>query len=207
MDGSSVKGTPKGGGHDQTTIYPVILSVPEKVRHFKPKVRIKFLSRHARQALDLSAEKSGIYLGELKQDENGAPLPSDGNCWSISHKTQYVGGVVCPTPIGIDIERIRSCSEGVFRKTAAENEWILADSAKNSPTVFFRYWTAKEAVLKALGTGIKDLLKCRVIQIIDSSHLKIRYDDRLWLVEHKYFDGHIATIVKNSFQIDWTIYA
>ena len=155
--------------------------------------------------LALSTEKSGISLGKLNQDKNGAPLPSDGNCWSISHKTQYVGGVVSPTPIGIDIERIRSCSEGIFRKTATENEWMLADSAENSLTVFFRYWTSKEAVLKALGTGIKDLLKCRIVQIIDNSHLNIRYANRLWLVEHKYFDHHIATIVKNSFQIDWTI--
>jgi 4'-phosphopantetheinyl transferase len=196
---------PSSEFRNQTTIYPVILSVPEEVHHFKPKDRVKFLSQHARQALALSSEKSGISLGKLNQDEKGAPLPSDGNCWSISHKTQYVGGVVSPTPIGIDIERIRSCSEGIFRKTATENEWILADSAENSLKVFFRYWTSKEAVLKALGTGIKDLLKCRIVQIIDNSHLNIRYANRLWLVEHKYFDHHIATIVKNSFHIDWTI--
>ena len=80
-------------------------------------------------------------LGELKQDENGAPLPSDDVYWSITHKTQYVGGVVAPAPIGIDIERIRECAPGLFAKTAGEREWALADEDKEPLLTFFRYWT------------------------------------------------------------------
>ena len=88
-------------------LHPVILPVPEEVQKFKPRDRVLYLSRHARRALERSAAKSEIRAGELFKDENGMPLPFDGTFWSITHKTQYVAGVVAPTPIGIDIEKIR----------------------------------------------------------------------------------------------------
>ena len=187
------------------TIHPVILAVPEEVGDFKPRDRIKFLSRHARLALKLSAQKSKMQLDELKQAENGAPLPFNDIYWSITHKTQYVGGVVAPTPIGIDIERIRECSRGLFAKTAGDREWALGEAEKNSLLTFFRYWTAKEALVKTSGSGLKDLLKCQVTRIIDDRHLKIRYSDREWLIENFYFDQHIASITQDAYQIEWTL--
>ncbi|MGB5747787.1 MAG: 4'-phosphopantetheinyl transferase superfamily protein [Desulfobacterales bacterium] len=186
-------------------IYPVILAVPEEVGDFKPRDRVKFLSRHARLALKLSAQKSKMRLGELKQDENGAPLPFNGIYWSVTHKTQYVGGVVAPTPIGIDIERIRECSRGLYAKTAGDREWALADPEKNPLKTFFRYWTSKEALVKTSGSGLKDLLKCQVTRVIDDRHIQIRYTDREWLIEHFYFDQHLASITQNTYQIEWTL--
>ncbi len=190
--------------HTQT-IFPVILPVPAEVGEFKPRERVKFLSRHARMALNLSARKSNLQLGDLEQDENGAPLPCNGIYWSITHKPHYVGGLVALTPIGIDIERIRSCSRGLFAKTANEREWALAAGEKASINTFFRYWTAKEALVKTSGTGLKDLLKCQVTRIIDDRHLAIRYSGREWLIEHFYFDQHIASTVQNSMQIEWIL--
>jgi len=186
-------------------LHPVILPVPERVQKFKPRDRVLYLSRHARRALERSAAKSGIRAGELLKDANGMPLPFDGTFWSITHKTQYVGGVVAPTPIGLDIERIRDFSRGLFRKTAVEQEWALANTEEKSLLTFFRFWTSKEAVLKATGIGIKDLLKCKVRQILDERHLIIYYEGKDWLIEHFFYDRHIASIVQNSFCIDWTI--
>ena len=187
------------------TLHPVILSVPKEVREFKPKERVIFLSQHARYALKRSAEKSGILLGELLQDDSGAPLPVDGTYWSITHKPEYVAGVVATSAIGIDIEKIRNCSPGLFSKTASNQEWALAKTTKNSWKTFFRFWTSKEAVLKACGTGIKDLRKCQIHKILDARHLEIRYADKDWLIEHFFFDEHIASSVKNNFKINWTV--
>ncbi|UCD80347.1 MAG: 4'-phosphopantetheinyl transferase superfamily protein [Desulfobacterales bacterium] len=187
------------------TIFPVILPVPAEVAEFKPRDRVIFLSRHARAALQKSAEKSGVRLDELVKDGNGVPQPFDGTFWSVTHKTQYVAGVAAPTPTGIDIERIRSFSDGLFQKTASDREWALADMEKKAVMTFFRFWTAKEAVLKATGIGIKDLLKCRIHQIIDDNHLRIHYEGRDWLIEHLVFDRHIASIVQNRYRIDWSV--
>ena len=183
-------------------IYPVILAVPNAMKALTPKERVKFLSRYARRALEMSAENSSIRLDALEQDERNAPLPFNGTYWSITHKNEYVGAVVCPSPTGIDIEKICSRSESLFRKTADEAEWALADKTF---TTFFRYWTAKEAVLKAAGIGLKDLSKCRISQVLGSHHLAVEYDGNKWQIEHNFFNSHIASIVKNDFVIEWTI--
>ncbi len=187
------------------TLFPVILPVPAEVHDFKPRERVIYLSRHARRALKIAAQKSGVRLDEMVKNDNGVPQPFDGIHWSLSHKTRYVCGVVAPLPIGIDVEKVRNFSEGLFKKTATEREWALADMESDSVMAFFRYWTAKEAVLKATGIGIKDLLKCRVDHIFDDKHLQIQYDGRQWLIEHFFFNDHVASIVKSSFQIEWII--
>jgi 4'-phosphopantetheinyl transferase len=187
------------------TLYPVILAVPEQVQTFRPRDRAVLLSRHARRAVAKSADRSGIRPTELLKDENGMPLPFGGTFWSLSHKNQYVAGVVAPTPVGIDIERIRELSRGVFRKTALDCEWALAGAGERTLMTFYRFWTSKEAVLKATGIGIKDLLKCQVRRIIDDHHLSIHYKGQDWLIEHFFHDRYITSIVQNTFQIDWTV--
>ena len=184
-------------------IYPVIIAVPEKDRQLSGRAKVTSLSRRARQALEISARKNGIVPPELLKDEHGAPLPFNGTYWSLTHKIRYVGAVVAFARTGIDIEQIRPCSNALCKKTADKTEWGLADN--HSPALFFRYWTSKECVLKATGTGIKDLSKCRIAAILDDHNLVIDYQDKRWRVEHSFFDGHIASVVKNEFEVQWTI--
>jgi 4'-phosphopantetheinyl transferase len=185
------------------TIYPVILAVPEKSRQLTGKNKVLSLSKHARQALAISAQKSCVHLSNLLKDKNGAPLPFNGNYWSLTHKSDYVGGVIASTQTGIDIEKIRQCSEALFSKTAGEREWSLVNT--DPIKLFFRYWTSKESVLKAVGAGLKDLSKCIITKVVDEENLFIDYREKEWLVEHFYFDGHIASVTKNSFNIKWSL--
>jgi 4'-phosphopantetheinyl transferase len=185
------------------TIYPVILAVPYEKKNLSAKDRVAFLSSHARDALEISARKSGVFLSDLLKDKNGAPVPCKGNYWSLSHKPSYVAAVVAAEKTGIDIEEIKTCSESLFKKAADQSEWELAEGDKFRN--FFRYWTAKESVLKAAGTGLKHLSKCRITQIVDENSLAIDYMNKIWLVEHLFFNRHIASVVKGPFNIKWTV--
>jgi 4'-phosphopantetheinyl transferase len=184
-----------------TRIFPAILTVPAKVQALPPRERVRALSRQARRALHVCARKTGVVLGELLKDDKGAPLPFEGNYWSLTHTRTFVGAVICPQATGIDVEAVKDVSEGVMRKTATEAEWRLAD--KDPAAMFFRYWTAKEAVLKAVGIGISGLSECRVAAVPDASHLWLEYKGRRYLVEQFFFDGHVASVVKNRFQVNW----
>ncbi|MGW8187587.1 MAG: 4'-phosphopantetheinyl transferase family protein, partial [Desulfobacterales bacterium] len=131
----------------------VILSVPETARTLPPRERVAFLSRHARKALQISAAESHLTIGAALKDRDGRPQPVRGVYWSLTHKPAYVGAIVARSLIGIDIETIvQRKTEALFDKVADSNEWALIGS--RSWEGFHRYWTAKEAALKADGTGL-----------------------------------------------------
>jgi len=185
------------------TLFPVILPVVEVGHNLPGKERVARLSRISREALRLSAEKSGVILGELQKDENDVPCPFDSNYWSLSHKPKCVTAVVSREKIGIDIEEIKPRSESIFGFVASDEEWELArDRAWDT---FFRYWTAKEAALKAVGIGIGGLKTCRVISIPDENHIVLNYRDRLFRVEQFHYRGHIISVIKDDNEIEWII--
>jgi 4'-phosphopantetheinyl transferase len=187
-----------------TVIHPVLMPVPASGRALVGRRRVAQLSTLARRALSLSAQKSGVSLDRLDKDEGGAPLPFEGIHWSVSHKETFVAGVAAPAPIGIDIERVRPCSEGLFRKTGTDAEWALGEGVPDDH-LFFRYWTAKEAVLKTTGAGFREFSQCRIKRLIDDRHILIDYRGRGWRVEHFYFDGHMAAVVNDGWEVVWSI--
>ncbi|MCF8067231.1 MAG: 4'-phosphopantetheinyl transferase superfamily protein [Desulfobacterales bacterium] len=184
-------------------VYPVILPVPEDIKSLTGRDRAAFLSKFARRALSISAQKCGVVFSDLEKDENGAPLPQGKNYWSVSHKPEYVAGVCTSEKIGIDIEKIRPVSDGLFIKTANDKERGLSDADPN--VLFFRFWTAKESVLKAAGVGIRDLMKCQVMEIVSASRVALKYQNNIYYVSQYFFADHIASIVETGENIEWTL--
>jgi len=184
-------------------IYPAILPVPEADRKLKGKDKVQSLKRHAETALKWSARMSGVCLKTLEKSGSGAPLPSGGIHWSLSHKDKYVCAVVSNNRIGIDVEEIRPLNEAIFLRIADAIEWGLDNSDRLR--TFFRYWTSKEAVLKAEGVGLAGLSRCRIDRIIDERHLEVIYLGNRWGIEHYDFDGHIASVVQGHSPVKWMI--
>ena len=184
-------------------IYPVVLQVSPQNSKLKGRELVRCLSSLARNALELSAEKCQLRLGELKKDDQGVPLPFDGHYWSLTHKPKYVGAVISLQKTGIDIEEVRSMSDPMFQRVASDREWQLGGG--RSETLFFRFWTAKEAVLKAEGVGMAGLSNCVVTRLSGRQYLEITYQQKKYLIEHVYFNGHIASVVKNKLESQWTI--
>ncbi len=186
-------------------LFPVVMPTSEAVSKLKGKEKVALLSKTAREALKLSAEKSGMALGDLKKDKDDIPIPFDGNYWSLSHKSRCVAAVISRGgKVGIDIEEIKPRPALLFDYLAAEEEWELSGE-KRSLNTFFRYWTAKEAVLKSMGKGIGDFKKCRVVSVSDKNHLTVEYRRRLFCVEQLSYQNHIISLAKDYNRIEWII--
>jgi len=186
-------------------LFPVILPVIEDINGLPGGQKVARLSHIAREALRLSAEKCNITLEDPVKDEDDVPCPSNGIHWSLSHKPKCVAAVVSNARIGIDVEEIKPRTEQVFDTVASDEEWELGKD--RSWDTFFRYWTAKEAALKAVGIGISGLKKCRVISIPDEKHITLDYQGSLFHIEQRYYGDHIVSVLKDDNEIQWVIAA
>jgi 4'-phosphopantetheinyl transferase len=85
--------------------------------------------------------------------QHGRPrLPRTGLEVSVSHSVDVVAvAVTAAGPVGVDVEKVGPAPSPELLAsvcTTAEREFV------RSPADFYRYWTKKEAVLKASGQGM-----------------------------------------------------
>ena len=182
-------------------LHPVILAVPDRVQGWTGRRQVRALSRLARAAARMSARRAGGALGKLAKNGDGVPLPVNGWYWSVAHKPGYVAGVAGLGPVGIDIEPVQPRNRLLFNKIAAPEEWLLG--YEEEWRLFFRFWTAKEAVLKAVGMGLKGLARCRVVAINASDRMTLLYEGQRWPVVQYCRDGHLAAIASQDLPVHW----
>jgi len=87
--------------------------------------------------------------------------------------------------VGIDLEPVRSDIqvENLSRRyfTQSEHTTIMQSAPDQRSAIFFRYWVAKEAVLKAQGIGLSGLTGCEITLGADGvgKDVRVRVDSRL----------------------------
>lgn len=91
--------------------------------------------------------------------EHGRPFLEGVDCpysFNLSHSEGLAALVICEAVAGVDIERVRPLYRDVADMffSPAENEALKAMDEAERAEGFYRCWTAKEAVLKALGSGL-----------------------------------------------------
>jgi len=88
---------------------------------------------------------------------NGKPVLARGPCFNLSHTgARAVLAVSRTRALGVDIELWRAVEPDVATRffSARENAALGSLGADDWRAGFFRCWTRKEAVIKALGTGL-----------------------------------------------------
>ena len=100
-------------------------------------------------------------ISELNFNSNSKPYLNGENLeFNISHSGDIV---VCAISdqfeIGIDIEILKDIDVGDFKGQMTDNELKKVIYANDVTASFFDFWTQKEAVLKAQGSGIIEFLQ------------------------------------------------
>ena len=114
--------------------------------------------------------------------------------FSLSHCREAVACVIDEEPCGIDIECVeRQVKDSIIRYSmneAEQNSILRLPPGEGREEAFLRLWTQKEAVLKLMGTGIRDTMKDVLIHC--PYHIETQETDR-WIMS-------VATVTKLSSQ-------
>jgi len=87
----------------------------------------------------------------------GKPALAEGPQFNLSHSGGWAAlAVTAQAAVGVDIEAHRDVDDGIARRffSEAEHRALSALPARDWATGFFRCWTRKEAVIKAIGLGM-----------------------------------------------------
>lgn len=125
---------------------------------------------------------------EFKYSERGKPSLSESNQdsrlqFNLSHSQEYaLFGFTYNHTIGVDLEYIRKISDAVniARRFFSEREYkLIAEAADwEQPIKFCQLWTAKEAYLKAVGTGLTGSLSSVEVALDRARFPKLQAIDR-----------------------------
>jgi len=106
---------------------------------------------------------------EFKSGENEKPYLESPIRFNLSHSGDWIVIAVANTEVGIDVEYIKPHFnyEGILNSHFNEQEmnYINADDGLHR---FFKFWTRKEAILKATGIGLTEYLMA--ITALDGIH-------------------------------------
>lgn len=83
--------------------------------------------------------------------------------FNVSHTEHHWALLVNPHhAVGVDMESLHRSVDflALAKRFFSETEIQLLEQATDKENIFFRLWTAKEALLKASGAGLNDLDQC-----------------------------------------------
>ncbi len=94
-------------------------------------------------------------LEDLHYNENNCPLWKSTVNFNIAHSGNIVGCAFSKTvAIGLDIEKVRKINLSDFEYILNDLDQQNIKKAQNTYQAFFKIWTIKEAVTKAIGKGL-----------------------------------------------------
>ncbi|MBN3958703.1 4'-phosphopantetheinyl transferase HetI [Nostoc sp. NMS8] len=148
---------------------------------------------------------------QFNYQQRGKPVLADtfadsGLAFNLSH-SQGLGlcAVNCTRPIGVDLEYIRPMSdlEALAKRffLPREYEMLRSLSPDQQQEIFFRYWTCKEAYLKATGDGLSQLEQIEV-SLTPTEPAKLEISEEWSLFELVPANNYVAAVAVADFGWD-----
>jgi len=146
------------------------LKMPEKIAK-----KIKTYNDQSTQQLKLKGKlqllsliedfNSPLSLDQLRFTNSNRPYFHSGFDFNMAHSGDIV---VCSGlkngRIGIDIEKIKPLDVNLYENYFSSEEWKVIKGSENYLSTFYKLWTRKEALAKAIGIGvIEDFPKLEVL--------------------------------------------
>jgi 4'-phosphopantetheinyl transferase len=106
---------------------------------------------------DVAIERHCVRCGS---GDHGKPLLADTSAaihFSLAHSGPHVVVAVSRAgPVGVDVERVKPNADHrpMYRRTLTPDEAVALEAGGARPHAFLRTWVRKEAVTKAVGTGL-----------------------------------------------------
>jgi len=108
--------------------------------------------------LETAMKKAGLPgdLNGLGVSAYGRPCWANGPDFNISHSgTRVVCVLSLQGRVGIDLELCADLSISDFESQFTALEWAAITGSETPLLTFYRYWTAKESLIKADGRGLQ----------------------------------------------------
>lgn len=108
-----------------------------------------------------------LFLSDLETNEYNRPSFNHQFDFNISHSGRIaICASIMNDSVGIDIEEMVEIKVDEFKNQFSCNELRVIEQSDNPNYDFFKLWTRKEAVVKAIGTGITILSEIEVLKDI-----------------------------------------
>ncbi|MGM9968709.1 4'-phosphopantetheinyl transferase superfamily protein [uncultured Rummeliibacillus sp.] len=147
----------------------------------------------------------------FSKNNYGKPICLNKNSlyFNVSHSGDYVVAAFSKQPIGIDIEKHKNMNYLKFESILNRQEFEEIGKSDQPLKMFYRFWTAKESYVKAIGTGLamKSLKEINILsngsieqsQILTPYHISHYVGDHYTVSicmknEHKYKKGKSVSI-------------
>ena len=136
-----------------------------------------------------------LTLSDLKYNAYHRPFFDDGPDFNIAHSGNMA--VCCGTDtghVGIDIEQVKEIDLADYSDYFTPNEWDKINGYHDKYDGFYDFWTRKEAVLKAIGTGFHTPLST-----VDVSEDTMSFDEVSYHIQtlniRRDYKCHISTTI------------
>lgn len=182
--------------------------IQEKILQFRRWQDIQLTLLGKLLLLEGMSRLNELKLGSLCYTECNKPYFQDSNVeFNISHSGNIVVCVITKkhNTIGVDIERIQPIKIEDYKSHLTEYEDDIISSSEMPSKAFFKYWTQKEAVLKAHGSGL--IIPLQSFEIRNDS---AQIDDKIFYVIeillNNDYSCHVASTHKlnsNDIEVDY----